>query len=108
LGYRDEAFFGRVEAGFPWKMRPIKTPAMVLRRGFDPCAFRDTASALCRMSQRSVLLGAPARNQTPLCRLQGGCIVANASRAEPAGGIKPPSHPYEGRVLSLNYAGIQF
>lgn len=24
---------------------------------------------------------------------------------EPAGGIKPPSHPYEGRVLSLNYAG---
>jgi hypothetical protein len=23
----------------------------------------------------------------------------------PAGGIKPPSHPYEGRVLPLNYAG---
>jgi hypothetical protein len=28
-------------------------------------------------------------------------------RLEPAGGIKPPSHPYEGRVLSLNYAGIR-
>jgi hypothetical protein len=53
--------------------------------------------------------GALARNQTPLCRLQGGCIVDNASRAvEPAGGIKPASHPYEGRVLSLNYAGIRF
>ena len=35
--------------------------------------------------------------------LQG--LRASRRKLEPAGGIKPPSHPYEGRVLSLNHAG---
>lgn len=44
-------------------------------------------------------------NQTRLCRLQDGCIVTMLQgRLELAGRIKLPFRPYEGRVLSLNYA----
>jgi hypothetical protein len=55
-------------------------------------------------NQRLVKNGAPSTgsNLRPI-PYKGIALPLSYWSMVPAGGIKPPSHPYEGRVLSLNY-----
>ena len=98
------------------RSRHCEEPTGPARSGRPDDRLRDEAIQELRSTRERTGLLRFARNDgsAPLqeIKLRSAAHKATASSTmlqgflEPAGGIKPPSHPYEGRVLSLNYAGI--
>src|SRR5215831_6940908 len=75
---------------------------MVLPGGFDPPFPPYQSGALPnRRRERS-----PMEESNPIAAVQRARPpLTESGKMEPPGGIRPPSRPYAGRVLSLNYGG---